>query len=96
MTKLIVAAVLATLAAAPAFAGVDGREHHQQTRILHGVGNGSVTPGELNRLENREQAIRREEKFMRKFDGGKLTGFDRHVLNQQLNGASKAIWHAKH
>ena len=99
--KLVTAAVLATAIAAtvvgtPASAGVNGRQLHQQVRILKGVANGSVKPGEFLRLEKREAFIRREERLMRTTHGGTLTPFDRAVLNARLNATSNAIWNKKH
>src|SRR5262245_55936032 len=96
IAKLVTATVLATLVAAPAFAGVNGRQTHQQVRILKGVVNGSITFPEFVKLEKREALIRREERVMRTMHGGTLTPFDRFVLNRRLDAASGAIWRKKH
>jgi len=96
IVKLVTATVLATLVAAPAFAGVNGRQVHQQVRILKGVANGSLTLGEFAKLERREALIRREERIMRTMHGGTLTPLDRFVLNRRLDAASGAIWRKKH
>src|SRR5215510_10395878 len=99
--KLVTATVLATAVAAtvisaPASAGVNGRQLHQQYRILKGVANGSLTAREFVKLEKREAFIRRKERLMRAAHGGKLTPFDRFVLNKRLNATSNAIWNKKH
>lgn len=96
IVKLVTATVLATLVAAPAFAGVNGRQVHQQVRILKGVANGSLTLGEFAKLERREALIRREERIMRTMHRGTLTPLDRFVLNRRLDAASGAIWRKKH
>ena len=72
--------------------GVTRRQAHQQNRILHGVASGRLTAGETFHLERREGAIHREAHIMRAVNGGKLTGFDRHVLRHQLNRTSAMIW----
>ena len=36
---------------------VNGSETHQQDRIANGVKNGTLTPGQTSRIENREQNI---------------------------------------
>ncbi|HKA72563.1 MAG TPA: hypothetical protein VKE26_12190 [Xanthobacteraceae bacterium] len=99
--KLVTATVLAsalaaTVISAPASAGVNGRQLHQQYRILKGVANGSLTAREFVKLEKREAFIRREERLMRAAHGGTLTPFDRAVLNARLNATSNAIWNKKH
>jgi len=98
--KLITTAVLATAVAAtvaaPASAGVNGRQANQQGRIYAGVANGSLTPGEFLRLERQQASIHRHEMFLRTIHGGRLTAFDRFVLNQRLNRASNNIWNKKH
>ena len=100
MNKLIITTILATVSiatvSAPASANVFGRQAHQQNRILHGVASGRLTAGETFRLERREGAIHREAHIMRAVNGGKLTGFDRHVLRHQLNRTSAMIWRTKH
>ena len=93
---VVATALAATVVAAPASAGVNGRQLHQQYRILKGVANGSLTAGEFIRLEKREAFIRREERLMRAAHGGTLTPFDRAVLNARLNATSNAIWNKKH
>ena len=43
-----------------------------------------------------EAFIRREERLMRAAHGGRLTPFDRAILNARLNATSNAIWNKKH
>jgi hypothetical protein len=98
MSKIAIAVILATLtAAAPALAGnINQREANQQARILRGVGNGSLTAGELYRLQRREASIENQEQRMRARNGGHLTGVDKFILNQRLNNTSRAVWWDKH
>jgi hypothetical protein len=98
MSKIAIATILATLsAAAPALAGnINEREANQQARILRGVGNGSLTAGELYRLERREASIENQEQRMRARNGGHLTPFNKFVLNQRLNNTSNAVRWDKH
>src|SRR5262249_61646620 len=99
--KLVTATVLATAVAAtaisaPASAGVNGRQLHQQYRILKGVANGSLTAREFVRLEKREAFIRREERLMRAAHGGTLTPVGRPVLNARPHAPANPIRDQKH
>jgi hypothetical protein len=77
-------------------AGIDQREANQQRRIQQGINSGSLTKGEANRLEHREQSIANQEQRMRARDGGQLTAHDRTVLNNRLDRTSNAIYRDKH
>lgn len=81
----------------PAAKGVVGqRERAQQERIAQGIKSGSLTPGETAKLEHKEAGLNQEVKGMRQENGGRLTGADRKVINQQQNGLSKKIYKEKH
>lgn len=72
------------------------RKHHQQARIRQGVKSGELTHGEAKHIEKQEHALNKEERQMRKADGGKLTAADRAKLNRQQNHLSKEIYKDKH
>ena len=77
-------------------ATINQRKENQQDRIANGVASGELTAGETANLEKKESNLNKEEKLMRSEDGGKLTGADRKVLNQQQNQLSKQIYQDKH
>ena len=77
-------------------ATINQRKENQQDRIANGVASGQLTAGETANLEKKESNVNKEEKLMRSEDGGKLTGADRKVLNQQQNQLSKQIYQDKH
>ena len=77
-------------------ATINQRKENQQDRIANGVASGQLTAGETANLEKKESNLNKEEKLMRSEDGGKLTGADRKVLNQQQNSLSKQIYQDKH
>lgn len=72
------------------------RQADQQGRIAQGVRSGQLTRRETRNLEGRERSIRRQERFMRRADYGRLTPRDRAVLNHRLNRTSRAIYRDKH
>jgi len=99
MTRLIIATILtaASIAtvSAPASAGkINHRENHQQNRVTSGVATGKLSEGEFDRIEKREQAIRKEQRFLK--DDGTLSNFDKRVLKQQLDRSSRLINRLKH
>ena len=75
---------------------IQHRKHNQQARIHEGVKSGELTKGEAKHLEKREHALNKEEREMRKENGGKLTAADRAKLNRQQNHLSKEIYKDKH
>lgn len=75
---------------------VSQRKGDQQDRIGQGMDNGSLTPGEAKRLENREANINKETREMRAADGGKLTAADKAKLEKKQNNLSQAIHRQKH
>ena len=97
MKKLIIATLLGTLTAAPALAGPLGDAYHrQQVSIGKGLVNGSLSPAEAIRLEQRAQRIKHEWQFLRATGGG-LGPFERAYLGARLVGARAAIhWHKHH
>src|SRR5215469_11793356 len=77
-------------------ARINPRKENQQDRIANGVASGQLTAGETANLERKESNLNQEENLMRSADGGKLTGADRKVLNQQQNQLSRQIYQDKH
>jgi hypothetical protein len=75
---------------------VGQRRENQQDRIANGIKNGSMTPGEAARTENREQGINQQIHADRAANGGKLTGQEKRQINREQNGASRQIYRQKH
>lgn len=75
---------------------IQQRKHNQQARIHEGVKSGELTKGEAKHIEKQEHALNKEERQMRKENGGKLTAADRAKLNRQQNHLSKEIYKDKH
>lgn len=75
---------------------VDQRHYNQQHRIERGLRNGSLTPREAQRAERQQHSIDRQEARMRERHDGRLTGYDRAVLQHRENRASRHIYRAKH
>jgi hypothetical protein len=75
---------------------VGQRRENQQDRIAAGIRNGSMTPGEAARTENREQGINQQIRADRAANGGRLTGQEKRQVNREQNGASRQIYRQKH
>ena len=75
---------------------VGQRRENQQDRIANGIRNGSMTPGEAARTENREQGINQQVRADRAANGGRLTGQEKRQINREQNGASRQIYRQKH
>jgi hypothetical protein len=94
--KLITAAVLATLVAAPASAGPLGNAfQRQKAAIGNGLANNSLTLGEAGRLIDRTKRIKNEYQFL-KATGGGLGPLERMYLGARLVGNRAAIFRHKH
>jgi len=98
--KKLIALTITGLLTATAFADgpktIQERKHNQQARIHQGVKSGELTKGEAKHIEKQEHALNKEEREMRKENGGKLTAADRAKLNRQQNHMSKEIYKDKH
>lgn len=70
------------------------RQENQQQRIGQGVANGSLTPREATRLEQKEAALNREIRHDRR-DGGRLTPQERRKIARQQNSLSRQIHRQK-
>ena len=94
-TILVTGIAMTVLLAAPAFAGINGRQMHQQHRIMQGVHSGELTRHETARLEHQQRHIARSEARMRASGGG-LSLAERARLNREQNRASVNIYDKKH
>ena len=75
---------------------VNTREQNQQDRIANGVKNGTMTPGQAARVENKEQHIENQEKADMAAHNGHLTKGEQRQLNKEQNRTSKQIYKDKH
>jgi hypothetical protein len=75
---------------------VNNREQNQQDRIANGVKNGTMTPGQAARVENREAHIENQEKADMAAHNGHLTKAEQNKLNREQNRTSKQIYKDKH
>ena len=98
MKTLAIAAALglATLAALPAAAQVNGREAEQQQRIDRGVRSGELTPREAVRDERQQGRIDRTVSRERARNGGVLTPFERARVSARQDRAGSRIYRTKH
>ncbi len=98
-TKIVLAAVAASLAtvavAAPPEARINQRQAKQQARIDKGIANGSLTAKEVNRLQRQQGHIAAYEARSRA-DGPGMTKAERYRIEQMQDRASKNIYHQKH
>ena len=99
--KILVTAALCTLLTGAGFAQVTGqtiqeRKNDQQGRIAQGVRSGQMTAGETRNVERREASVNREERGMRRADGGHLTAGDKAALTRRQNHISRSIYKDKH
>jgi hypothetical protein len=62
----------------------------------NGVKNGTLTPGQTSRLENREQNIENRQKADMAAHNGRLTKGEQKQLNREQNLTSKQIYKNKH
>jgi hypothetical protein len=94
---LIVAAALVALVPVAASAGeVQNRLHNENSRIDHGVANGSLTYGEYNRLDRGADRIQWQRNHDLRTNDGHLTGAEYHQLNREENRLSDRIYFDKH
>jgi uncharacterized lipoprotein YajG len=75
---------------------VNGRETNQQDRIANGVKNGTLTPGQTSRVENREQHFENQQKADMAAHNGHLTKGEQRQLNKEQNRTSRRIYKDKH
>jgi hypothetical protein len=75
---------------------IQQRKENQQDRIANGVKDGTLTPHETSKLENKEAKINQETRADRKQNGGNLTNKEKAKINRQQNHVSKQIYKDKH
>jgi hypothetical protein len=75
----------------PRRAEVNERLDYQNYRINRGVADGRISPYEAGRLHAEDRAIRGEERFMARFNGGGISPAEQRALNQQENAVSRQI-----
>ncbi|MGN6849172.1 MAG: hypothetical protein ACTHJK_06820 [Sphingomicrobium sp.] len=95
---IVAAAAIATVTAtAPVLAQtVNQREHRQEQRIRQGEATGQLTPREARRLQFLEARLHRTQAEMRWRNGGHLSRWQRHRLQEMANRDSAAIYRLKH
>ncbi len=96
MKRMIVSMMLLASVAFAQDPKLPVRKENQQDRIANGVKNGSLTPGETSRLENKEARINKEVRTDRQANGGNLTNNEKKQINRQQNRVSKDIYRDKH
>ena len=95
LSAVLLAAVGASFAqGVTATPRIDQREQRQEQRIQQGVGSGTLTPRETDRLE-KEQAHIDKAETRAKADGDVSSG-ERKRLTKLQNRASRDIRHQKH
>ena len=98
--KTILAAVAVALTAIfPSIVGaqtIRERELLQQQRIANGITNGTLSPAETIKLEEREVALRETIKSDRAENDGTLTPDDRQAIQEKQDRISRQIAAAKH
>jgi hypothetical protein len=98
MKKLIGTILFTAVTFAPLAAQAGQLNHRigsQEHRIYQGVKNGSLSPQEYKRLENRTDKIEAD-RLRAIRSGGKLTTAEKYRLNQRLNRNSRSIYREKH
>jgi hypothetical protein len=70
---------------------VNRREGRQQRRIANGVKNGTLTPRQTSRLENREAHLQKRQQADMAKHNGHLTKQEQRGLNRQENRISRSI-----
>ncbi len=70
---------------------VNDRLANQNYRIHQEVMEGELSPGQAAALHAEDHTIRIEERTMASFNGGHITPYEHHLLNNQENGVSHQI-----
>lgn len=92
----VVVAALALAAHDAAAENIQKRKQNQQRRINNGINTGKLSPQEATRLQEKENAINREEQEMKEVHGGHLTQSDRRAIQRQQDEVSRKIHRQKH
>jgi len=75
---------------------VNRREARQQNRIANGIKNGSLSPQQAGRLENREASVQAREQKDMAAHNGHLTKAEQRGINRQQNRISRTIHRDRH
>lgn len=75
---------------------IQERKGAQQGRIADGVANGSLTPHETKKLEQKERSINRQTRRDRRQNGGTLSPGQKAQINRHQNRVSRDIYRQKH
>jgi type II secretory pathway component HofQ len=75
----------------PRRAEVNARLENQNHRINQERREGEITRGQARALHAEDHAIRNEERFMARQNGGHITPAEQRALNQQENAVSRQI-----
>jgi hypothetical protein len=100
-------AALVLCGAASASAGTWQNNHPRRVEVNHRLGNqfhrinrdyrdGKITGAQAARLHTEDRAIRGQERFASRFDGGHITRSEQRSLNQEENGVSRQIYNQAH
>ena len=74
--------------------GIERRDAWNDRRIANGTRDGSLTPGEANRLDRGQNRVDRYEARAR--SDGQVTPYERGRINQMQNDQSRSIYQARH
>jgi hypothetical protein len=77
----------------PRRAQVNGRLKNQQKRTDQGLANGSLKPGQAQKIQNQDAKIQRQEQRDASKNGGHITQGEQNQLNREENGVSHEINH---
>lgn len=95
MFRTIAVVLVSGLAAVPAWAGIDNRQHNQAQRIVQGWQSDELTGHEAASLVRQQRGIARAEARMRA-DGDGLGPAERARLHLRQDRASASIYARKH
>jgi hypothetical protein len=80
----------------PRRAEVNGRLKNQQKRTDQGLANGSLKPGQAQKIQNQDAKIQRQEQRDASKNGGHITQGEQKQLNHEENGVSHEINRDEH
>jgi hypothetical protein len=75
----------------PRKAQVNKRLNNQQKRADNGLANGSLKPGQAEKIQNQDAKIKRQEQRDSAKNGGHITKGEQNQLNHEENGVSHEI-----
>ena len=75
----------------PRRAEIGARLDHQQDRIVEGLRDGDLSPGQAHRLHQEDSAIRLEERADAAIGGGRISRGQQRALDAQEDAVSRQI-----